>query len=469
MIDTVQKYIVSLEKKVGTDAKSPLFAQLAAYYLETSRTEEALRICDAGLANFPFYTTGHLMKGKALVALNMKAEARREFEFVLDFLPHNEAIKKLLAQTPFTAEETLTAPPPTRKIISSEPVQNIPSPELPPAPLEGRSVPSVPAHEAPPAPEPSFNFGGFEQATSVQQPEPPPSAVPPQNFFEELIQAPSSTPADGTSGFGMNTPAVEEHDTFNTSPFSEFNFPQPEPIINTGAQPSSMNFFGGAEFTPPTGDMNLPFASVPREVESYEHYMSRRAKELTGENTVSLDEYLSTNPSPAAEEFSMPGTGIPSTGPEEFTLPNTGLPSSSSQDFSLPGTGFPSPGSQEVTLPESIPPTIGSQDIVPTFIDLPSTDVQNKIEELTNKLQNAGKITPVINFAQKDTQAASDQDTPSGMGFVTPTLAEIYAKQGWFDDAIKAYKTLAHNKPAEKEKFEKRIAELEEMKKKSGS
>jgi hypothetical protein len=93
--------------------------------------------------------------------------------------------------------------------------------------------------------------------------------------------------------------------------------------------------------------------------------------------------------------------------------------------------------------------------------------VQNKIEELTNKLQSAGKITPVINFAQKETPAASEQDTPSGMGFVTPTLAEIYAKQGWFDDAIKAYRTLARTKPAEKERYEKRIAELEELKKKS--
>jgi len=48
---------------------------------------------------------------------------------------------------------------------------------------------------------------------------------------------------------------------------------------------------------------------------------------------------------------------------------------------------------------------------------------------------------------------------------VTPTLAEIYAKQGWYDDAIKAYRALAVSKPAEKEKFESRIKELEELKK----
>jgi hypothetical protein len=56
----------------------------------------------------------------------------------------------------------------------------------------------------------------------------------------------------------------------------------------------------------------------------------------------------------------------------------------------------------------------------------------------------------------------------AGSSFVTPTLAEIYAKQGWFDDAIKAYRTLAKTKPAEREKYEERIAELEEEKKKQG-
>ena len=70
-------------------------------------------------------------------------------------------------------------------------------------------------------------------------------------------------------------------------------------------------------------------------------------------------------------------------------------------------------------------------------------------------------------MAQKEILPASEQDTPTGIGFVTPTLAEIYAKQGWYDDAIKAYKTLAHNKPAEKERYEKRILELEEMKSKN--
>ena len=402
MIDTAQQHIAVLEKRVGTDAKSPLFAQLAHYYLEAKRAQDALRICDAGLANFPFYTTGHLVKGKALVALNMQAEARREFEFVLDFLPNNETLINLLAQMPPPAEETLTIAPPKAppEIVAPEPTP----------PLATKyDFPVSTSPEIPIAPAPSFNFGGIEQAVPEQQPEPTPIAAPVSNFFDELTQISPVAPAEDTVGSGLNAPPVEQPTTFETSPFSEFNFPQPEPLINPTAptQTPSTESSGGFEFTPPTPDINFSMTSAQSEEESFESYTSRRTKELSGEDTVSMEDYLS-NKTPEK--------------PQEFTLPMT----------------------------DSIP-----------------TGVQDKIEELTNKLQNAGKITPVINFAQKETPAASEQDTPAGMGFVTPTLAEIYAKQGWFDDAIKAYKTLAHNKPAEKEKYEKRIAELEELKKKS--
>ena len=97
-----------------------------------------------------------------------------------------------------------------------------------------------------------------------------------------------------------------------------------------------------------------------------------------------------------------------------------------------------------------------------------STSGKNKIEELANKLQTAGKITPIINIAQKETPPESELETSTSVGFVTPTLAEIYAKQGWFDDAIKAYRTLVRTKPAEKERYEKRITELEQLKKQGG-
>ena len=59
----VQDQIVVLERKVGPQATSPLFAQLAALYLEAGRARDALRICDSGLAHHPYFSTGHLIKG----------------------------------------------------------------------------------------------------------------------------------------------------------------------------------------------------------------------------------------------------------------------------------------------------------------------------------------------------------------------------------------------------------------------
>jgi hypothetical protein len=96
----------------------------------------------------------------------------------------------------------------------------------------------------------------------------------------------------------------------------------------------------------------------------------------------------------------------------------------------------------------------------------PSPEPADNIGELAERLKTSPRITPpVINFAEKSSRSASEGDAASGSGFVTPTLAEIYVKQGWFDDAIKAYRALATNKPAEREKFEQRIAEIEGMKK----
>ena len=388
-MNIVHQDIPSLEKRVGHHGGSPLFAQLASYYLEQSRAQDALRLCDAGLANFPFYTTGHLIKGKTLLELKMHAEARREFEFVLEFLPTNDAVKKLLANIP-AEEELLPAPvqeqqtPPLMELELPRAVEETPSMVtrtigIPPSSLE------QPVHEVEyiqPAPQvPSFV---------------PPKPVSQANSFDTIAQLPFA-----------ETPAVSE-----PTPFADFSFiPPAEPSAvepQTFAPEQSNNFdfpFSQQQKEPP---------STEQQDESFQKFVMRKGSELSGENTITLDEYFASNVQPPS--------------------------------------------------PESIPEKIF--DNTPSAHVLPAEP--NKIEELTEKLQSAGKITPVINFAQKETPTVSEEDTSSSVGFVTPTLAEIYAKQGWYDDAIKAYKTLAHNKPADRERFEQRVVELEALKQQAG-
>jgi tetratricopeptide (TPR) repeat protein len=420
MIDTAKQRITALEKKIGPDAKSPLFAQLAYYYLDTKRAQDALRTCDAGLAHFPFYTTGHFIKGKALLMLNMRAEARREFEFVLDFLPSNATVMALLSQMPPGEDETIAvAEAPQKEVVQQEP---------PATPRYDYAEPQVP--QTPASPEPNYGFGGSEQVAPALQPQQEPSfesIAAKSTFFDAITQESAPEVADTSFSSGFETPSVVAPVEPEPTAFSGFGFQPSEPPSFGVQAPPSIEQPSGFDFAMPTPEINFQSPSVPSEEESFDQYSQRRRNELSGENTISLDDYFN----------------------------NTGA--------------VLSPGSVDLQFPAFESP-----------IETPSSE-PNKIEELANRLQSAGKITPVIdftqkesptpviNFAQKETSTASEQDTPAGMGFVTPTLAEIYAKQGWYDDAIKAYKTLARNKPAEKERYEKRIAELEALKSQSSS
>jgi hypothetical protein len=176
-----------------------------------------------------------------------------------------------------------------------------------------------------------------------------------------------------------------------------------------------------------------------------------------------MSEPTAVEPEPAADTFgfggfasSEPVAEPPATPTEESASPFSG------PDFS--GMSV----SDEPSAPpvKTAPPAEDESGFSgPAFDGPPPSDTS--IEGLTQKLQTAKKITPVIDFSSKASSDSTD-NTLATSGFVTPTLAEIYAKQGWFDDAIKAYRALAKTKPAEREKYEARIAELEEEKKKQG-
>ncbi|HUI10937.1 MAG TPA: tetratricopeptide repeat protein [Bacteroidota bacterium] len=56
---------------------------------------------------------------------------------------------------------------------------------------------------------------------------------------------------------------------------------------------------------------------------------------------------------------------------------------------------------------------------------------------------------------------------PAQGRFVTATLAEIYASQGEFSEAIEAYRTLAAQRPGSAQRYQKRLEELEELKRKT--
>jgi tetratricopeptide (TPR) repeat protein len=81
--------IEDLRRRVLKDPASIAFAQLAEEYRRAGDCEEAVRVCEAGLAQHPAYLSARVTLGRALFALGRLEDARVEFLRVLDAAPDN--------------------------------------------------------------------------------------------------------------------------------------------------------------------------------------------------------------------------------------------------------------------------------------------------------------------------------------------------------------------------------------------
>ncbi|MEW6511305.1 MAG: tetratricopeptide repeat protein [Bacteroidota bacterium] len=91
---------------------------------------------------------------------------------------------------------------------------------------------------------------------------------------------------------------------------------------------------------------------------------------------------------------------------------------------------------------------------------------ETSMEQIIRKLEDAPRqIAPPVN---EDVGAAPPPEHPSSARrLVTATLAEIYASQGEYDEAIEAYQKLAAQRPGSAERYQQRLRELEELKRSS--
>jgi tetratricopeptide (TPR) repeat protein len=89
---------------------------------------------------------------------------------------------------------------------------------------------------------------------------------------------------------------------------------------------------------------------------------------------------------------------------------------------------------------------------------------------LQPKCETARTLLQSTTVAEKWSQMSSgeptyeeEQRSPLGNEIATPTLAEIYAAQGAYREAIRTYTQLADRRPEDRGRFEQRIRELEEI------
>ncbi len=98
------------------------------------------------------------------------------------------------------------------------------------------------------------------------------------------------------------------------------------------------------------------------------------------------------------------------------------------------------------------------------------------VEFLIKQLQQAPKIprpnvmpvTPITHDEPPPAAEPEAETTEPPPTIVTETLAEIYASQGQYKEAIQAYTTLSAQKPDDAPRFAERIAQLQELLKLQG-
>jgi len=95
------------------------------------------------------------------------------------------------------------------------------------------------------------------------------------------------------------------------------------------------------------------------------------------------------------------------------------------------------------------------------YVDEGTEQKESTTEFLLRRLQDVKKSVPLATPDRPSEDVTSPAASPSKI--VTATLAEIYATQGEYKEAIEAYRKLVSQRPIEAERYVKRIAQLEEL------
>ncbi len=97
-----------------------------------------------------------------------------------------------------------------------------------------------------------------------------------------------------------------------------------------------------------------------------------------------------------------------------------------------------------------------------SYVSEGEEESESSVEFLLRQLQGAKRIVPPEPEAQVTDEQIPPSEVPTTR-IVTATLAEIYASQGQYREAIKAYRVLCEQRPEEAHRYEKRLADLEEL------
>jgi tetratricopeptide (TPR) repeat protein len=398
--------IDDLRRKLEKEPGSRLFAQLAEELRKDGDLAEAIRVARQGLAQHPSYPSARMTLGRALLDSGALAEARREFETVLNGAPDNILASRHLAECLEGLGETELALHRYRATLSLAPgdkhvlarieamekkaSSGAPEPAAVQAAVE--PAPQPPAEPEEPSPIRLVEVEGPMEIVSRFE-APPPSAWAPAEdvFFEQ----PGAAPAPASAGQEVSEAPVP------LVPVDEEEFELERPYE---APPVSVAAFGSpAEPEIEAGEPVLeaePIETMPEPVE---------AEPLVAEP---LPE---PGPAPEAPEPVMPEPDVID---EEFDLEPA-----------------PAPGPPRVTFREEI-------------------------------LKATGLVLEDEPAAPPSAPAPPEEARPAGSAaapepeLASPTLAELYYEQGVPEKAAEVYRRLLERDPGN-DRLRARLREIE--------
>ena len=95
-MDLLEFDIDFLSQKLASNSSSPVFARLADLYLVKGQTEEALKLCEEGVAMHPAYASGFVLLGRCYLAQQNKEKAEKALTRALQLTPYSQVARKLL-------------------------------------------------------------------------------------------------------------------------------------------------------------------------------------------------------------------------------------------------------------------------------------------------------------------------------------------------------------------------------------
>jgi tetratricopeptide (TPR) repeat protein len=468
--------IDELKKKFDENQRR-YFAPLANEFRKAGDLEQAILICEQFLPEQPGHMSGHIVYGQALYEFDRLDESRTVFETALSLDPENLIALRHLGDIAGRQGDAAIARRWYERVLEADP--------------RNEEIQGLIAglHGAPSAPAGDDSYGAPEPSRSQEFAAPP---LPEHASFDEPAAVPASEAEDRrahdldvTLVHGM--PAIPEPNTGERTPAVRESVPPQEqgaidygeisldslvPMDRASEQTSSAaavagraDGFEATEFQAPDDQIS----QAPGLQSAYEDETSIFGAAVTPPSATERSHHI--DPAfvrPAMDAFGgalaelpeddgtvLPPHGDPVAHPSTATTTSDGFPSldeggefDGASEFEMPSAA---PGaSSGPVIPTELPPEVIAAEAELTELNLSFEDPVAQQREEEREDDEASAALPWL-VAEPEPSAAQVEDdfapAPAQRPFVTETMAELYLKQGFRDQALSVYQQLSAASP----------------------